>query len=86
MFVGRHPRRPATRTIITKQSLYMSSHRRVRSSVLYRIVAASGSLPQQNFDYANRFAVLSAQDDIQDFYCASVEKNGRFVNRPYGED
>ena len=26
-------------------------HRRLRSSVLYRIVAASGSLPQQNFDY-----------------------------------
>jgi hypothetical protein len=38
------------------------------SSVLYRIVAASGSLPQQNFDYANRFAVFFAQNDIQQFY------------------
>ena len=40
------------------------SLRRFGASVLHRIVAASGSLPQQNFDYANRFAVFFAQNDI----------------------
>ena len=52
------------------------SHRRIRSLVLHRIVAASGSLPQQNFDYEKRFAFFSAQDDIQRFYLAvCVEKS-----------
>ncbi|MBO5932061.1 MAG: hypothetical protein J6Q70_07505, partial [Clostridia bacterium] len=35
------------------------SLRRIRSSVLDRIVAC-GSLPQQNFDYENRIAVFFA--------------------------
>ena len=39
------------------------SLRRFGALVLHRIVAASGSLPQQNFDYANRLAVFFAQND-----------------------
>ena len=61
------------------------SHRRIRSLVLYRIVAASGSLPQQNFDFGRRsYTPPFAQNDKQRFYFAiRVRKNGRFVNRPY---
>ena len=42
------------------------SLRRIRSSVFVRIVAASGSLPQQNFDFGRRSHTPTfAQNDIQ---------------------
>ena len=46
-------------------------------AVLYRIVAASGSLPQQNFDFGRRsYTPPYAQDDIQRFcFAICVRKN-----------
>ena len=54
-------------------------------AVLYRIVAASGSLPQQNFDFGRRsYTPPFAQNDKQRLcFEIRVRKNGRFVNRPY---
>ena len=53
------------------------SHRRYRSSVLYRIVAARGSLPQQNFDYENRYAIFFAQNDRLIVCFAVIVRDGR---------
>ena len=48
-------------------------------AVLYRIVAASGSLPQQNFDFGRRSDTpTSAQNDKQRLcFAIRVRKNGR---------
>ena len=52
------------------------SHRRIRSSVLYRIVAC-GSLPQQNFDFGRRSDTPPcAQNDIQWRYAVVFFQNG----------
>ena len=50
-------------------------------AVLYRIVAASGSLPQQNFDFGRRsYTPPCAQNDIQRFYLTMCVKK----NIPFG--
>ena len=56
-------------------------------AVLYRIVAASGSLPQQNFDFGRRSDTPPcAQDDIQRFcFATRVRKNGRTQFAPTGK-
>ena len=57
-------------------------------AVLYRIVAASGSLPQQNFDFGRRsYTPPCAQNDKQRLcFAIRVRKNVRFVNCPYREE
>ena len=49
-------------------------------AVLYRIVAASGSLPQQNFDFGRRsYTPPCAQDDIQRFCFAIRVRKKRAI-------